>query len=188
MSDGPHKSLKMSLAWQRVAERADNGAFECEEISKALIPALERDCRTDMSPELVDDVRTLIEVQDASLFKRDLRPQLEALRTDAGCGIGSSLLDNLIQLSPEGVADFDSLARAMADALEDRAERRSRQVEEHYHRKSTASRAQNTRERMEQSISGSPIRALARQIFKLENPSRAHSTLRQQGLDDGVKL
>jgi hypothetical protein len=40
MSDGPHKSLKMSLAWQRVAERADNGAFECEEISKALIPRL----------------------------------------------------------------------------------------------------------------------------------------------------
>ena len=72
------------------------------------------------------------------------------------------LLNNLIQLSPQGEADFNLLARAMADALEDHAERRSRQVEEHYQRKSTASRAHNTRERMAQSISGSPIEALAR--------------------------
>ena len=50
MSDGPHKSLRMPPAWRRVAERADNGAFECEEISNALIPALERDCRTEMTP------------------------------------------------------------------------------------------------------------------------------------------
>ncbi len=188
MSDGPHKSLPMPPAWKRVAERADNGAFESDEISKALIPALEHDCRSEMSPELVDGVRSIIHDQDASLFKSDVRPQLEALRTDAGCGIGHSLLDNLIQLSPEGFADFNGLARAMADALADRAERRSRQVEEHYHRKSTAARAQNTRERMAQSIAGSPIDALAREIFKLDRPSAPRSTLRQQGLEDGVKI
>jgi K+-sensing histidine kinase KdpD len=188
MSDGPHKSLPMPPAWKRVAERADNAAFESDEIRKALIQALEHDCRTEMSPALLDDVRSLIEGQDASLFKSDVRPQLEALRTDAGYGIGNRLLNNLIQLSPQGEADFNLLARAMADALEDHAERRSRQVEEHYQRKSTASRAHNTRERMAQSISGSPIEALARQIFKIEAPSKARSTLRQQGLDDGVKL
>jgi hypothetical protein len=188
MSDGPHKSLPMPPAWKRVAERADNGAFESDEISKALIPALELDCRAEMSPELLEGVRSLISGQDASLFKSDVRPQLESLRTDAGCGIGNRLLSNLIQLSPEGEANFNLLARAMADALEDHAERRSRQVEEHYQRKSTATRAHNTRARMEQSISGSPIEALARQIFKIEAPSKARSTLRQQGLDDGVKL
>ena len=81
MSDGPHKSLPMPPAWKRVAERADNAAFESDEIRKALIPALEHDCRTEMSPALLDDVRSLIEGQDASLFKSDVRPQLEALRT-----------------------------------------------------------------------------------------------------------
>ncbi len=178
----------MPPAWKRVAERADNRAFESGEISKALVPALEHDCRSEMSPELIEGVRGLIRDQDASLFKSDLRPQFETLRADAGCGIGNSLLDNLIQLSPEGVADFNVLARAMADALADRAERRSRQVEEHYHRKSTATRAQNMRERMARSILGSPIEALAREILKLETPSTARSTLRQQGLDDGVKI
>lgn len=97
MSDGPHKSLPMPPAWKRVAERADNAAFESDEIRKALIPALEHDCRTEMSPALLDDVRSLIEGQDASLFKSDVRPQLEALRTDAGYGIGNRLLNNLIR-------------------------------------------------------------------------------------------
>ena len=188
MSDGPHKSLRMPPAWRRVAERADNGAFECEEISNALIPALERDCRTEMTPELLGGVRSVVREQDASLFKTDIRPQLEALRSDAGCGIGNSLLSNLIQLSPEGAADFNLLARAMAVALEDRAERGSRQVEEHFQRKTTATRAENTRARMAQAISGAPIEALARQILKIESSSKARSTIRQQGLDDGVRL
>lgn len=42
MSDGPHRSLRMKRGWQRVAERADNGAFGVDEISNAVIPALER--------------------------------------------------------------------------------------------------------------------------------------------------
>ena len=188
MSDGPHRSLPMPSGWKRVAERSANPAFASDEISRAIIPALAQNCRAEMDSEFIDGIRAVFQEQEMSLFKDDVRPQLEALRRDAGCGIGRVFLDNVIQLSPGGTAKLDALAGAMTAALIDRATRGARQVEEHYYRKSTAPRAQNTRARIEQSIAGSPIEALARQILKLDARSPGHSTLRQQGLDDGVRL
>jgi len=180
MSDGPHRSLPMPPGWKRVAERSANAAFSSDEISRAIIPALEQDCRAEMSSGFIDGVRTL--------FKDDVRPQLESLRGVAGCGIGRAFLDNVIQLSPSGAAEFNALAGAMTAALIDHAARGARQVEEHYCRESTASRAHNTRARIEKSIAESPIDSLARQILKLEVSGPARFALRQQGLDDGVRL
>lgn len=188
MSDGPHRSLPMPPGWRRVAERSANVAFSSEEISKALIPALEQTCRDEMSPELIGGVCVLIEAQESSLFKEDVRPKLEALREVAGCGIGRTFLDNVIQLSPQGSAELNDFASAMTAALKDRAARGARQIEEHYCRKTTTPRAQNTRARIEQSIAGSPIKELARQILKLDARDSVRPTLRQQGLDDGVRL
>ena len=188
MSDGPHRSLPMNSGWKRVAERGANSAFAPDEISAAIIPALQKDCRTEMDSEFIDNIRSVFQEQDTFLFKDDLRPQLEALRREAGCGIGRVFLDNVIQLSPSGAAELDVLATAMTAALVDRAARGARHVEEHYLRKSTAPRAHDTRARIEQSIAGCLIEALARQILKLEGRSSARPSLRQQGLDDGVRL
>ncbi len=188
MSDGPHRSLPMPPGWRRVAERSANAAFSSDEISRAIIPALEQDCRAEMSSEFIDGVRTLFKDQETSLFKDDVRPQLESLRGVAGCGIGRAFLDNVIQLSPSGAVEFNALAGAMTVALIDHAARGARQVEDHYCRESTASRAHNTRARIEQSIAESPIDSLARQILKLEVSGPARFALRQQGLDDGVRL
>ncbi len=188
MSDGPHRSLAMPPGWKRVAERSANVAFSSDEISKALIPALEQSCRAEMTPELIDGVRVVLEAQEASLFKDDVRPKLEALRKVAGCGIGRTFLDNVIQLSPQGAAELNDFATAMTAALRDRAARGARQIEEHYCRKSTTPRAQNTRARIEQSIAGTPIEGLARQISKLDARDSARATLRQEGLDDGVRI
>jgi hypothetical protein len=178
----------MRLGWKRVAERGANSAFSPDEISKAIIPALEQDCRVELDSEFIDDIRAMFEEQDAFLFKEDVRPQLEARRHAAGSGIGRVFLDNVIQLSPTGAAELDVLARAMTAALIDHAARGARAVEEHYCRKSTAPRAHNTRARIEQSIAESPIEALARQLVKMETRSSTRPTLRQQGLDDGVRL
>lgn len=188
MSDGPHRSLPMHRGWKRVAERCANIAFSTEEITNALIPALQQDCQAEMSPELVNGIRNVFDDQAASLFKDDPRPRLEALREVAGCGIGLTLLDNVIELSPSGAAELDDLARAMTAALEDRAGRSSRQIEEHYCRTSAAPRALNTRSRMEQSIAASPLETLARQILKLDGGAPVRRAIRMQGLDDGVRI
>jgi hypothetical protein len=49
MSDGPHRSLPMRRGWKRVAERGDKRAYASEEVSEAIIVALEQDCRQEMS-------------------------------------------------------------------------------------------------------------------------------------------
>jgi len=188
MSDGPHRSLPMPPRWKRVAERCANVAFATEEITAVLMPALQQDCQSELSPELIDGIRSVFHDHGSSLFKDDPKPRLEALREVAGCGIGATLLNNVLELSPTGAAELGDFANAMTAALEDRAARSARQIEEHYYRKSTAPRAVNTRARLDQSIAASPLAALARQILKLDEKAPARQTIRMQGLDDGVRL
>jgi hypothetical protein len=188
MSDGPHRSLPMPPRWKRVAERGANVAFATEEITTVLIPALHQDCQSELNPELIEGIRSVFDDQGSSLFKDDPKPRLEALREVAGCGIGATLLNNVMELSTAAAAELNDLANAMTAALEDRAARSARQIEEHYYRKSTAPRAVNTRQRLDQSIAASPLAALARQILKLDEKAPARQTVRMQGLDDGVRL
>jgi hypothetical protein len=188
MSDGPHRSLPMPPRWKRVAERCANVAFSMDEITTVLVPALRQDCESQMSPEFIDGIRNVFEDQGTSLFKDDPKPRLEALRDVAGCGIGATLLNNLMELSPSGAAEVNDFATAMSAALEDHAARSARSIEEHYYRNATAPRAVNTRKRLDQSIASSPLAALARQILKLDEKAPARQTVRMQGLDDGVRL
>ena len=188
MSDGPHRSLPMPPRWKRVAERCANIAFSAEEITNALIPALRQDCQSHLRPEFIDGIRSVFDDQGSSLFKDDPKPRLEALRNVAGCGIGATLLNNLMELSPSGAAEVNDFATAMTAALEDHAARSARSIEEHYYRKATAPRAVNTRRRLDQSIAASPLAALARQILRLDDKAPARQTVRMQGLDDGVRL
>ncbi len=178
----------MKHGWQRVAERADNGAFGADEISNALIPALERDCRDDMSGEFIEHLRDVIEEQETRLIKDDVNERIEALRTEAGSGIGQKLIENVVRISGDRVPELLDLIEAMTAALADRAVKCSRQVEEHYLRKSTASRANDVRARVEQGIAGAALNALAREVLKLETRRSDHPALKREGLDDGVSL
>ena len=78
--------------------------------------------------------------------------------------------------------------RALTAALAERAARCSRQVEEHFLRKSTASRANNVRARLEQATMGADLEGLARQILKLDNNRPARSSPKRDGLDEGPKI
>jgi len=188
MSDGPHRSLPLKRGWKRVAERADKRAFAPEEISTAIIPALEEDCRDEMSGEFIDGIRGIFEEQENLLFKHDLKARLEALRGQAGCGIGRTVLDNVAEISASDAPGLLALINAVTAALTDRANRCSRQTEEHYCRTASTPRANNVRARFEQGIAGAALEALARQILKLDGSRRERPTLRRQGLDDGVSL
>src|SRR5258705_11007861 len=112
MSDGPHRSLPMRPGWKGVAECGDNRAFAPEEISNAIIPALEQDCRAEINPKLVEAICGMFRDQDASLFKDQMGPQLDALRADAGCGIGRVILDYAIQVSESGETGLAALLEA----------------------------------------------------------------------------
>lgn len=184
MSDGPHRSLPMRRGWKRVAECGDNYAFAPEEVSQALIPALEEDCRDEMTSEFINAFHGLYN----SLFRDQLESELESLREAAGSGIGRVVLDHAIQRAARGETGFDAPVKAIVDALTDRAARGARQVEEHYCRKSTE-RAHGVRARIEEGIghANSAIEGLARRVLKID-PGSSPRSQKQQGLDDGVRL
>lgn len=95
MSDGPHRSLAMRRRWKLVAERADKRSYTVGDITDAVVPALEQDCRAEMSPAFIAGLRRVAE--EPSLFPDAAR--FESLRPLAGSGIARSVLDNVGPLS-----------------------------------------------------------------------------------------
>jgi hypothetical protein len=188
MSDGPHRSLPMRAAWRRVAERGDNHAYTQDEVSAAMAPALEQDCRADITPEFIRNVRAAFKERDTSLFKDDITPHIDALRSHAGSGMDRAVLDNVCAISATEAQGIDVLLEATKAALLDRAARGARQVEEHYLRRSNAPRAADVRARLEGAIDGTDLEAIASRILNLDPRRPPPAPLKQSGLDDGVKL
>ncbi len=187
MSDGPHRSLPMRRPWKKVAECADNGAFEVEEIREHILPALENDCRREIRREFLNELCRICADQEASLFNGDMRPTLEGLRRKANVGMENLVLDHAILAAAtgtsRGIAD-----KAVGQALKDRGASGIRQVEEHYLRESSARRAHNVRDRMEQAISGADFDSAARRLVDGRTKNDGPKPSKRQGLDDGVKL
>lgn len=187
MSDGPHKSLPMRRGWKLLAEYADNRTFERDQIGEAVLPALERDCRGEVGGDFLDALCRTCDDRQNSLFKKDTQ-SLEALQSRAGVGLGRVVLDYAIQAAARGDTGREIAEKAMTQALEDRAARGARQVEEHYYRKSTQTRASRVRERIEQGIRTADIGGLARKLLNSDSGTAAPKPAKRQGLDDGVKL
>ncbi len=178
----------MRRGWKRVAEWADNRAFDANEITNAIGVALEQDCRGEMSPEFLSSLNRVCHDQDSSLFRDQARPVLEALRAEAGPGIGRVALDYAIQLAAGGKRAGEIPMEAVKSALIDHAARCARQVEEHYYRKSTQPHAYRVRDRVEQGIKGAQMDSVARRVLSPEPGKSARQSLKKQGLDDGVSL
>jgi hypothetical protein len=187
MSDGPHRSLPMRRPWKTVAECADTPAFEVDEIRDVILPALEQDCRRELRRAFLYDLCRACD-QEGSLFKSDVRPSLEVLRRDAGSGMERLVLDHAMQVASNGNTGLDIAEKAMTQALKDRGTRGTRQVEEHYLRKSTERRAHNVRGRMEQALNGADMASVARRVLHGKEQKDATRLRKRQGLDDGVKL
>lgn len=178
----------MRPAWRRVAERADKQAYTLEEVSAAMDPALEKDCRADISPEFIRDVRAMLEQRDSSLFKKDITLHVYDLRSPAVCGMERTVLDNVCAVSDADATAADILLNALEAAVSDRAARGARQVEEHYLRRSNAPRAVEVRSRLEAAIATTNRVAIAARILALDQRRTSHTPQKRSGLDDGVKL
>ena len=185
MSDGPHRSLPMRRGWKKVAECGANHAFEPEQVSECIAPALEDDYRAEMSPEFLDSFYGLY----GSLFRNNLESELDSLRDLSGPGMGRVLLDIAIQRAACGETGPDAPVKALTDTLMDHAGRCSKQVEEHWLRESTDRRAKDVRGRVDDGIkqAAPAVEGLARKLLKIDPGSPARSK-KQQGIDDGVKL
>ena len=188
MSDGPHRSLSMSLSWKRFAMRADNEAYPPEKVLEALQEALEQDYRA-VPPNAMNLVRRVLDHGQRSLFGDNLAEGLEDLRTEqAGYPLLSTLLDYAIQVGARGLGGSDALTDAVRNTLIDRAARGARQVEEHYFRNSPQGRATHVRERIEACMTRLHMPALSARLLHMDRRHEPRKPPKQTGLDDGVPL
>ena len=189
MSDGPHKSLNMRRAWKRVAERASNAAFDDAERNEALAAALHDDWVTEVPQRLVARLRDIFGDARGALFDELLIKQLEGLRDDiTGGPLAIALLDCAMQAAQRGYRGDQALVRAAGDALRQRAESGSRQVEEHSLRASPGQGVEGVRNRIDDAIARLDAAAVARRCIGRDDGKPSRTSRKKTGIDDGVSL
>ena len=189
MSDGPHRSLNMRRGWKRFAKRADKEAYAPEEVCDAIPAALEQDWRAEVSPNLIRQIRLILQDNQSSLFGDQRIEKLEVLRSNtAGYPLANTFLDCAIQAAANGKAGQEALTEAASALLMDRATRGILQVEEHYYRESSHKRSVNVRERMNSGIAQTDFGAIARNLIGTGKAERPQSVAKRTGVDDGVSL
>ena len=147
------------------ADRADNSAFEGEEVQEAIITALDGDCRNwPITPDFMTRLIDVCDGQALSLFGNALALGLEGLRPVARYGMERVVLEFAIQTSEGSIRGTDIPVKAVVDALIDRLARNARQVEEHYCRRSNLPRAGRVRQRIERGADRETLERLARGI------------------------
>jgi hypothetical protein len=172
----------MRPGWKRVAERAHNRNFNAAQIEEAVLPALAKDCRIELSELFLSSFRGLYD----TLLKDDLPNQLEGLRSVAGAGLGRTVLEYAIQQAADGATGGAAADKALTSALLDRNARCARQVDEFYRRALKNRSTIDMRARIEQA--GAGIDGLARQVLKIEPKTTRRAPPKHQDLDDGVPL
>ena len=189
MSDGPHRSLPMSRAWKKFAERVYNGTFSREEASDALEVSLKQDWRKQNLEGLVRKVSDVLSDGQADLFYESRAERLKLLRREeASSPLQRVFLDSLNQAVAEGYSGDDALRKATCHTLDDLAARHGRQVEEHYLRGSRKRRGVDVRQRIEEANKGLDIAATARHLLDVDKKEPPRPPAKRTGLDDGVPL
>jgi len=186
MSDGPHRSLPMRRWWRRLAERADNCAFAVDEVADSLVPALESECFNELPSTFLQHLRGLAAAP--SLFGPAESPQIHGLSAETQSGFARRVLDHIAVLSPAEAAATDFPQRALENAIHGEAPRYFRQIEEHYQRSASFSRAQGERARLDEALRRADVGAVARKLLETAGSRPVSLVPLKTGLNEGVTL
>ena len=192
MSDGPHKSLPMSLSWKRAAERIYNEAYSPEDghdAHDALLAAVKEDGHQQIPESFVNKIQNALSNGQTELFCDQVVQKLEFLRAEvAGRPLAGEFLDYAVQAVVKGASGDDALLESARQVITDLAARGARQVEEHYYREFPRNGVVDVRQRTEGAIARLDIVMAARQFLGIDESERSRAPTKQTGLDDGVSL
>ncbi len=189
MSDGPYRSLPMRHACKRLAKRAQQSAFDPNDVMEAVCPALEAHWAGEVSQGLMKRLRDICENRQPSFLEHDQRTAFDAARreTVGGGALGSVLVDCIEQALAEGKTGEDALKAGAHNALLDRSVRDARTIEEHYQREGSPRSASRVHGRILEAISRAPIEQLAAQVVT-RGASSNRSPAKHGGIDEGAPL
>lgn len=187
VSDGPHRTLNMSRAWKRFAERASKAAYSPEEVAECAAPALIGDWNVEVGSILRQVMDVLENAPSGSLFDDQRSRDIAAIAEGARTPFEHTLADAAYDAVSTGSFGPDCARAVVEAALQERGLRCARQVEEHWHREGATRSAAQVRARVERGIASVDIGEIARKICEGARLGARAPALRD-GLDDGVRL
>ena len=160
------------------------GAWRAD-VSAVARNLLDPECLHELAPTFLRRLRRLS--VEPGLFGPAESPQLEQLRAQTQSGLERRVLDNAA-LSPTEAPHRNFVARAIENAIQGHAPRFLRQIEEHYRRQSSTSRAQRVRDRLNEALGRADVSAVARNLLDPDGSRSVSRVPLKTGLDEGVRL
>lgn len=188
MSDGPHKSLPMSRAWKKLAQRGDEKTYGADEVRDAAVYALSKDFKKEVSGKLLRALRNIFDGTDNSLLMPDvaMRALDDARHLAAGSVFGLAAVRWSEEFIQSGAFGRDNFHEAIGCAVQERGYAGQKQVQEHYLREDGARRADGVASRLGEAIDGLNARDVGRSFTG--DGERAAAPRKRADLDEGVAL
>lgn len=189
MSDGPFRSLPMRKAWKELAKRGDQDTYDSEQVAEAATAALATDFKMEVSPYLVQELKSIFDGRDNSLMMPDiaLRQLEEANILAAGSVFGRNAVACSFGLIIEGKFGLDAFHEAIGLAAKMRGLANVLSVKEHFLRESNQQRAEHVHTRLSSAICGLSDTQLG---LRLSSPEAAEARRPRKltGIEAGVPL
>jgi hypothetical protein len=179
----------MRKSWRKVAEFADNCAFDPDQVSEAFERALCEEWTEQVLARLIRRVGEILAPERTTLSKEMRFAQLEALRVEtAGRELGTNFLACAMRAYSKGFFGEKAITDAVNNALKMWVPRHCRQIEEHYKRKVGPRRVENVRNRLASAAAAVDFQRCASQLLKIDGTVKRTGSLKRTGVDDGVSI
>jgi hypothetical protein len=179
----------MRRAWKELAKRGDQRTYDSQQVTEAAAHALASDFKNEVSGALISALKNVFNGRDNSLRLPEIAlDQIETAKPlAAGSVFGTNAVSWCVQLVHEGRMDTDALYEAVGLAAKERGFAVTRQVEEHFLRKSSQQRADGVTARLAGAISGMSEGRLGTMLIDPQPASR-RAPRKRTDINDGVPL
>lgn len=188
MSDGPHRCLSMRRPWKDAAQAAASDAFSDEEVQQRIARAVRDDWSKEVPTAFLAELRRVFGAGDQGSF---ISPTIREANALAALVPGSAYVAALSECAEDaaarGLFGEAAIAAICSAALEDRAERSLRHIQEIYQRESTFEHARHVMDRVSAPLNEA-VAQLARNVGSLERPVRMPAIVRSTGIEEGPRL
>ena len=188
MSDGPHRCLSMRKPWKDAAHAADSSAFSEEEVEDRVTQAIRHDWAMEVPASFMAALRECFGAGDQMSM---IPPTIEvaaALRHSVpGSAFVATLVDCAEDAAAHGLAGDAAIQDIVCAALEDRAERSLRHMQEIYQRETNDGRARRVVGRISSPLNQA-VSKLSIDVVQSATRVRAVPIARSSGIDEGPRL
>jgi len=188
MSDGPHRCLSMRKPWKDAAHAADSSAFSEKEVEDRVTQAIRHDWAMEVPASFMAALRECFGAGDQMSMIPPTIEAAAALRHSVpGSAFVATLVDCAEDAAARGLVGDAALQNIACAALEDRAERSLRHMQEIYQRETNDGRARRVVGRISSPLNQA-VSKLSIDVVQSATRVRAMPIARSSGIDEGPRL